>query len=438
MNRNVIKIMIIFILCMFTFNISEEKATDNYTMEQNEVEKMVVPIKNGYSIQQYDIDMVVNENNTYDITENIIVYFNVPKHGIVREIPLRNTVKRVDGSTTKNNAKITNISVNEEFKKSKSRGYQVIQIGNKNITLTGSKKYTIKYKYNIGKDKLKEIDELYFNLIGLEWDTNIGNVNFKITMPKKFNPSSLGFSTGKEGTVGTNKVSYKVTGNVITGSVTDVLYSGEALTVRLTLPDKYFVGASSNIDYYYVLVILFSVISVFISYKMWYKYGKDDKAIETVEFYPPKGYNSAEVSYMYYGKASTEGVISLLIYLADKGYLKIDEVNDNKTKFKIIKLKEYDGNNEIERIFFNGLFGENMGEVTSSNLEENFYGIVDKVKNKLESRENKRKLYESLSSGKIKWIFLMIIAIFCLITIKPALEFQEPAFLIFELFYFLI
>lgn len=45
---------------------------------------------NDYYISSYDIDMVVNENNTFDITETITTYFNVEKHGIYRTIPLKN------------------------------------------------------------------------------------------------------------------------------------------------------------------------------------------------------------------------------------------------------------------------------------------------------------------------------------------------------------
>ena len=33
-----------------------------------------------YTIESYDIDMVVNEDNTFNITERITAYFNTPKH----------------------------------------------------------------------------------------------------------------------------------------------------------------------------------------------------------------------------------------------------------------------------------------------------------------------------------------------------------------------
>ena len=43
-----------------------------------------------YVINSYNIDMIVKQDNTFDITERIEAYFNKPKHGISREIPLKN------------------------------------------------------------------------------------------------------------------------------------------------------------------------------------------------------------------------------------------------------------------------------------------------------------------------------------------------------------
>ena len=107
---------------------------------------------------------------------------------------------------------------------------------------------------------------------------------------------------------------------------------------------------------YPFLVIIISLICVLQADRIWHKYEKND-VVEVVTFYPPKGYNSDEIGYLYKGYADNSSVISLLIYLADKGYLKIEE---NGTKgnrsYKITKLKDYDGNNKCEMIFFNELF----------------------------------------------------------------------------------
>ena len=65
-----------------------------------------------YYIESYNVDINVSNDNSYDIKETIVAYFNKEKHGIIRNIPTRNTVTRTDGSTNTNRAKITNVNVN--------------------------------------------------------------------------------------------------------------------------------------------------------------------------------------------------------------------------------------------------------------------------------------------------------------------------------------
>ncbi|MEI6579091.1 MAG: DUF2207 domain-containing protein, partial [Eubacteriales bacterium] len=314
-----------------------------------------------YLLDSYDVNIVVNENNTFNITEHIGAYFNVPKHGITRSLPLKNKVERLDGTTSYNRAKITDISVDSPYTTSVSNGYKTLKIGDANTTLTGAKDYTISYTYSLGKDTGKNYDEFYFNIIGDQWDTAIGNVTFSITMPKEFDAKKLGFSKGAVGSTDSSGITYQVNGNVITGSYNGVLSAGEALTIRLELPDGYFVNTGNNLDLAMVLAFVLPIFLMLITVFMWRKYGKDDMVVETVEFYPPKGFNSAEVGFIYKGKADNNDVISLLIYLANKGYIKISEFEEHSLfvksqAFKLTKLKDYDGDNENERLFLNGLF----------------------------------------------------------------------------------
>lgn len=41
---------------------------------------LAITSSGDYTIENYDIDMVVNEDNTFDITEKIIAYFSKSKH----------------------------------------------------------------------------------------------------------------------------------------------------------------------------------------------------------------------------------------------------------------------------------------------------------------------------------------------------------------------
>ena len=393
---------------------------------------------NGYTIKAYDVKMVVNEDNTFNITETITTDFTQAKHGIYRKIPTKNTVNRVDGTSSKNRAKITNIKVNEKFSTSTESGYKVIKIGDANKTLTGEHTYVISYTYDIGKDKLKDADELYYNLIGTEWDTTINYLTFTIQMPKEFDKEKLGFSAGTYGSTNSSSVEYIVDDNKIEGFYTGFLRQGEGLTVRLTLPEGYFVRGSGNADGYVIGVIIVSIIFVVISAILWKIYGRDDKVVETVEFYPPEGMNSAELSFLYNGNVDDKGIISLLIYLANKGYLKIEDLGTKNflygNNFRITKLKEYAGNNENERIFFNGLF-KRKDSVTNEDLYDRFYTTIDKIKRRINSKENKKKIFEPSSTKNIVWLVLMCIVIFILITVKPVIEYGDPESMIFALLF---
>lgn len=280
-----------------------------------------------YTITSYDVNIIVNENNTLNITEKIGAYFTTPKHGIYRKIPIYNNVKRLDGTSSKVRAKISNIKVNYKSNVSITNGYKQIRIGDEDTLVSGLKYYEISYLYDLGKDKSKKYDELYFNIIGNEWDTSISNITFTITMPKEFDKSKIGFSSGYKGSTDSSNVVYNVSGNTISGSYTKTLNANSGLTIRLELPEGYFVNAHSNINLYELFTLLFPVVLLFISFIFWKVYGKNKYIIETVEFYPPEGLNSLETAYIYNETVKDKDVTSLLIYLANKGYIEI--IDDN-------------------------------------------------------------------------------------------------------------
>ena len=112
--------------------------------------------------------------------------------------------------------------------------------------MSGQQEYVITYTYNMGKDPLKNVDELYLDLIGTDWDTVIGNVKFDIHMPKSFDAGKLGFSVGKSGSTSSDDVLFEVNGNDISGSYHGILGEHEGLSVRLELPEGYFVGARGH------------------------------------------------------------------------------------------------------------------------------------------------------------------------------------------------
>ena len=386
-----------------------------------------------YVIDKYNVDIVVNENNTLDVTEYITVYFNKEKHGIIRYIPYVNEIKRLDGTSSKVSAQIYNIHINDKYTKKVKHGYLNLSVGSKELTKTGTQNYIINYTYNLGKDKQKDYDELYFNVIGTGWNTVIGNVTFSIIMPKDFDSSKLSFSSGNYGSTENDKINYELNGNKIIGSYNGILDSYNGLTVICELPEGYFVNAKYNVQKEYLFLYLIPTICLIISAIIWYFYGKNKKIIETVEFYAPDNLNSLEVGYLYKGKAEDNDVVSLLIYLADKGYIKISDIEEKilflkRKGFKITLLKDYDGNNINERLFLQNLFSlkinyfdddknNDIDEVTSFDLVNSFYMTVKKIKHNMNSKDNKYKVFEKKSLCKKKYVIFMMIITYLVINL---------------------
>lgn len=379
---------------------------------------------NDYDITKYDVEIVVDEHNKYSIKENIDTYFNVSKHGIVRRIPLYNNIIRQDGTRERNRVLISNVHVNEEFASSRENNNYVLKIGSADKTLTGKHSYSISYDYDIGLDKNNKYDELYFNIIGTNWDTDISNVTFKITMPKEFDASKLGFSYGEYGESNTDNISYDVDGNVITGSFEGTLLAGEGLNVRMVLPEGYFirksVGSSLLECWYYIIPIL----GVLFSYLIWKKYGKDDQVVDIVSFYPPENMNSLDVAFAKKGSVNSNDAVSLLVYLASKGYIKIVEDKKSKSRFTIQKVKEYDGNNKEEELFFRGLFKKVWDSISSDELNESFYLTINSILTKKNSTANRKEIFNNKSSNKRYILFLFMLITSSLSTIIPALGYK--------------
>ena len=177
------------------------------------------------------------------------------------------------------------------------------------------------------------------------------------------------------------------------------------------------------------LDIILPIVFAGLAFIFWLRFGKDELVVETIEFYPPEGYNSAEIGFLYRGEAESIDVVSLLIYFADKGYIKISESEEktltiNQKGFNITKIKEYDGKDPIERLFMDGLF-KDTDEVTYNYLKDNFYKTLKKILNNINNSVNKEMIFEKSSLNKNIFIAGMIIAVFILINYNPIHAFNE-------------
>ncbi len=343
-------------------------------------------LDDDYYIDAYHVDIEVGENNTFHITETLTYNFVQAHHGMTRVIPLWHTRNREDGSDSKIYAKVSNVKCSDPIASTErdSKNY-TIQVGSADAYVQGEKTYTLSYDYAMGKDPLRDADELYFNIVGTEWECPIANISWEIHMPKDFDAASLGYSVGNYAASGydTDMLQSTVTDQTITGSYAGYLNAYEGITIRCTLPEGYFVYKINYMPY-----VLAALVVLLCGILFWFT-GKEDKVIPVISFEPPEGYNPLDVAFVEKETVSNTDMAALLIYLANKGYLRIEQTK-GKDRFSMTKVKDYDGDNNIEALYMKGLFKRGDTASTKSLEKDSFYEVIDKCVTK-ENKKMKEK-----------------------------------------------
>jgi uncharacterized membrane protein YgcG len=351
----------------------------------------------AFEIDFYHIDMEVRENNSYVITENIILTFLEQRRGIVREIPL---------AFDKSPVKIHSVSVKgHDYQVTRDRENLNIRIGNPDIFLSGQVEYIISYVYDVGADRLKDMDEFNHNLIGPEWDTVIKDAGFSIRMPKPFNPGQVNCTSGPYGSTDNTGVEWSVEGITIKGRLTRPLQGYEGLTVALPLPEGYWVGARRHLPPLKNLLSGYPLyaLMLFLSWLFWYRRGRDNKIIPVIEFDPPEGYNPAEIGYIVDGMCDSEDITALIIYWAHQGCLTIEEVpasRGKKTELVLTRVKDLNAEaRPYEKTLFKKLFALGKdGRVTMEDLTCQFYkplGEAQSAVPRFFSQDPERAVFQS-------------------------------------------
>ena len=361
--------------------------------------------ESNFIIRDYDVSMVVNEDDTYQITETVKVEFTEPSHGIYVNIPLAAKLDR-DGQKSEYAVQIRDFELltDQSYSTETEAGRFSVKIGDPDEYADTETTYRYTYIYDTGGDHLDDADEVYHNLVGTSWEAqSIDHVSFEVEFPKPVDMEKIGIKTGEQ-----VSVPFEAEGDrAIHGETAENCLGG--LTIRAVLPEGYFTRqAKAPAAALYIADVLLLLLAAF-SALLAKRYGKDPEYPETLEFYPPDGITAPEASYIMNEELTAKEVISLLFSLADKGYLKIHEYGEEsrirhkvKEKYRIEKLRDYDGGNPYEKIFMDGLF-EDGDAVEVDDLENEFYRTANEIRDAI-IEDYKPKLYDENAGSKAKMI----------------------------------
>ncbi len=330
----------------------------------------------------YDVNIQVEENNSYTVEETIDVTFSERRHGIYRYIPLMGTsiYRNSQGEEEKIPyfAKVKQVEASESCEKSVENGNCLLRLGDAERYVYGPVTYKIRYNYRPRFQK-KDYSNIYYNIYPIQWQNDIpAGSTFRIIFPKEVEEEDIRFYYGRYGSEedGSAIVSWHVKGNVLTGRLTDTLKLGSGLTIFANVSEGYFssVGQISSLLPASLAISVLVLILILAMFVLW---GRDEQIIPSIQFQPPEGLDSAAVGYIIDGSVEDRDVISLIIYWADKGYLTIHEERDDiyfeRRSFLPANAPAY------QRTMFTALFPK--GDITYlSSLEQKFSTTISAVK----------------------------------------------------------
>lgn len=337
-------------------------------------------------IDSFDAIIKIRENADIEVSERIEYDFGQAlKHGIFRDIPIK--YKARGGNY---NLRISDISVTNEkgavykFTTSYPGNNVQIKIGDPNVEITGKHIYVIDYTIKRAINYFSDHDELYWNITGNEWPVAIGSTSAKIILPQKIESQNIQTDCFAGLFGSTQKCNSILKGLGQTDSVSfseNQLSAGEGLTIVVGIPKgiiKQPNALESALDTakdngIVALPIFVLVICFFI----WYTRGRDSagRGVIIAQYDPPDNLTPAEVGIIADEQAQNKDITAEIIYLAEQGYLKIKQIEEQglifKSKdFELELLKDdFSGLNEFQKVIMKGLFNKDYAGSGSSKLK---------------------------------------------------------------------
>lgn len=367
----------------------------------------------GERINSYQIEVQVTQPRGDLVVTEVIEYDFGANHrrGILRYIPVRFNyddrhdrvypleVLSVQGSP----------GTPDDYEVYQESDNTVIRIGDPDRTITGPHRYTISYRVRGAMNGFENHDELYWDVVGMDWEVPIGRVSATVTTPAQVTQVAC--------FAGPHRSSLPCQTAAAEGSRAEFAHPAldpfEALTVVVGIPSGVIAPPAPILEERWSLARAFSVtpvtlagalstmgILVWLVYHQVWKRGRDRRyagsAVDAamgvggpevpvrwrerpgvpVEYVPPEGLKPGQVGTLMDETANTLDVIATIIDLAVHGYLRIEEIPKEgwfgKPDWRLVRLKSETDLKPYERLLFLSIFSAGREQVLLSQLEERF------------------------------------------------------------------
>lgn len=376
-----------------------------------------ISAQEAFVVEKFDSEIIINQDTSLSITEKILVNFTEKRHGIFREIP---NVYKIDGKRINSDLKVIQVvNQNDEeldYEISRQGDYVSIKIGDPDIYVFGEQTYIINYEVKNIIQEYSDYFELYWNVTGGSWDTEVLLATAKINSEH----ANITNITCYSGIVGTTDdyCEGRLFENINAQfNTTKPVGSGRDLTIVLaidkvnnlilpTATDKMIDRFTNNWGY---LVAPISLLYMGIS---WWKKGRDKRFISDNIYYEPENKDTRSVGLfkrahlpMVYSpidnispgelgtivdeRVDIRDVVAEICELARLKYIKMEIIEKKQligksVDYKFTKLDKDTSNlRDYQTYLLEKLFSGDKTEVKLSDLENKFYKYLSEFKKKI-------------------------------------------------------
>jgi uncharacterized membrane protein YgcG len=372
----------------------------------------------GWTVRKFNVNLAVRPDASLEVTELIDADFHVAKHGIYREIPIRYTVGMQQYAL-----RFTLLGVDDGAGQTYSTAVSYdenrvrIRIGDAARTLGGPVRYRIRYRVQRailwegtrawgGEQENRDHAVVRWNATGTEWGVPIERTVVTVRLPSDLDDSQINYDawTGVYGSKGKDFTKRRDDARTLVFE-TGALRSGEGITVEVTMPGDavsrpgWLSEAAAWLADNFPYGIFPAALGLCIA--AWFYRGRDlpGRGTVVVNYEPPDKLSPAEVGTLIDEKVDQRDVSAVIIDLAARGYLKIEEVKTDSwfssdVDYRFNKVRPPDGLlKSFEKKLLTKLF-DGKTTVLMSDLATKFYPVIGEITTDLYSGLTKQGYFD--------------------------------------------
>ncbi|MBU0595083.1 DUF2207 domain-containing protein [Candidatus Bipolaricaulota bacterium] len=359
-------------------------------------------------VNTFDATIELDADGVLHVTERIAVTFYTDHHGIDREIPV--SYRAPTGANTTIDLDLVGVTLNGGPVPYTSRrvGRELrLRIGDPDRTIRGAYVYSIAYTVDRAWLFHDDYLQLYWNVTGNAWRIPIDRASATVLLPAGVGSADVSTTSyvGYEGSPARGGPAAATEESVLFSAAS--LSPGEGLTIDIAIPRDLLPLAPPTfveMAVWFLNANKFAALPILVLIGMillWARLGRDPrKGTIAPQFEPPRGMHPGEAGVLIDDRADLRDISAMLIGLAVKGQLRIEEVDveanlidrakellgrPSASDYRFVRRDESaDGLSAVEQLLLETIFdAANPEERTLFSLENEFYKSLPNIKSRL-------------------------------------------------------